>query len=384
MQRRTWLTIICFCLMGAGWLVSGYLLLRVYALSGSGVHSKDVCSAVFGASCDHSLSSSDSFQLGIHLAAWGLLYFAVLGFVMVLALKRTTLLISSAGSGASLVLIGVLLLTHDPVCYLCLLVHTMNLLLLCVLYFSMSDWAAPATEREVKPATPFPWRRWAFSALVLGAAAQAGLWRFDDSGKRRHANPKVILAEYRAAQVREVPVNAGDPRLGPADAPVQMVVFSSFQCPGCRNIAGVARELSDQFGTKLSVVFKHFPLSSQCNPKSKSDFQPQSCPAAFAAEAAHSQGHFWAYHDLLFEHFLVGQKNVFEDIAVSLDLDFDQWQASFDSEETASKVRQDISFGLILGVDETPSIFLNGRRVRRVTNQDLGLLIKEELDSLQK
>ena len=104
---------LSFALVGFGWLASGYLLLRAFALGRAApTTSVDLCIAVFGVGCDARLLDPMSLQLGVPLAGWGVVYFAMLGFLL-LALRGpgaiwTTVLLAGAGAGASLVLTSAL------------------------------------------------------------------------------------------------------------------------------------------------------------------------------------------------------------------------------------------------------------------------------------
>ena len=194
---------------------------------------------------------------------------------------------------------------------------------------------------------------------------------------------EAALASYRSETRHELPREPGDPVEGSAAGGVELVVFSSFQCPGCQSFARTARHLVEHYGGDLTVVFKHFPLSSQCNPQLAGDLQPRSCQAAWAAEAAKLQGAFWPYHDRFFGSTLDASEQTLENMAHELGLDFEHWQTDRLSVEVRSKVGADVELGLRLGVDATPSVFLNGRRVRDFSLVTLEFLIAQEIEALQ-
>src|SRR5688572_18499126 len=79
---------------------------------------------------------------------------------------------------------------------------------------------------------------------------------------------------------------------GPADAPVTLVEFSDFQCPGCRAAVEPVARLQKLFEGRLRVVFKHRPWP----------FHRWAKDAAAAAECAGQAGRFWQYHDALFRN----------------------------------------------------------------------------------
>src|SRR5205085_2217337 len=95
-------------------------------------------------------------------------------------------------------------------------------------------------------------------------------------------------------------VTADCHRKGPENARVAIVEFSDFQCPFCaqafRDLRQLMRERPD-----VSLVFRNFPLDTSCNAQVSHSLHPDACLAACAAECAAQQGHFWEYHDALFE-----------------------------------------------------------------------------------
>ena len=82
------------------------------------------------------------------------------------------------------------------------------------------------------------------------------------------------------------------PSKGPKNAPLQVIVFSDFQCPFCRRVEPTLAQMEKEYAGKVRVVWKNYPLPFHNNAE----------PAAEAAMAAHAQGKFWEMHDKLFEN----------------------------------------------------------------------------------
>src|SRR5690606_35768437 len=99
-------------------------------------------------------------------------------------------------------------------------------------------------------------------------------------------------------------------------------------------------------------VFKHYPLSSA---------HPHALPAARAAIAAGNQGKFWEMHDLLFEHQRQLEDEDIEGYARQLDLDMDRFRADLVAAATQRRIEQDKAEGQRVGVEGTPTFFVNGR-----------------------
>ena len=117
------------------------------------------------------------------------------------------------------------------------------------------------------------------------------------------------------------------------------------------------------------MVFKHYPLSGH----------PHALPAAKAAEAARLQGKFWEMHDLLFEHQRELDDAALERYAQQLGLDLERFRADLASEAVKARIEADRAEGKRLGVDSTPSIFINGRRFREAP-KNLAAYMREETE----
>ena len=157
------------------------------------------------------------------------------------------------------------------------------------------------------------------------------------------------LAASQAVAAQESP----PPALGPADAVLEIIEFSDFECPFCGRAKPVLDSLRARQGDAVRLVYRHFPLPMHAH----------AGPAAQAAVEAARQGAFWPYHDLLFTHQdrltdadLVGY-------ADSLGLDTAAFAAALAGGTHAAAVAADVALGQGLGVGGTPTFFLNGYRV---------------------
>lgn len=141
-------------------------------------------------------------------------------------------------------------------------------------------------------------------------------------------------------------------RFGAKAGPVVIVEFSDFQCPFCKIAANNLRQVSSRYGDRVTVVFRHFPLTS---------IHPYALEAAIAAECAAAQDRFEAFHDLLFEQ----QENIgskswaafAEDAGVPSATRF---AACLDEDWSAARVREDSRAARQLRLGGTPSVIING------------------------
>ena len=393
-------------LLAGGIGISGYILQRHFAITGTAEVQGDYCHALLGASCNDALESVWSVQLGLPLAGWGLVYYGVLGALLLIGwgvgngfrfeASLGALLLGLAGAAVSVALLAAMLSGAAPLCPLCVVVHLINLVLLYPLKRltgrsagELARAAAAAGRYLVgSEATDPQQARWKgvgfLAAGLVGVAIYQ--WVYVQHTVRAAASnasfdPEETLVLFETLPPQEIPVSEADAQTGNLDAPVRLVVFSDFQCPGCTKFARTLAALEQRFSDRVHFVFKHFPLSSQCNPLIGRDLHPRACATAAAAEAARRQGKFWPFHDALFAAKLAENPEArLEEIAQRVGLDLEQFDADRRSDSVADKVATNVEQGVTLGIDGTPAVFLNGRRVYDIRLQAVEFLASHELE----
>jgi protein-disulfide isomerase len=147
----------------------------------------------------------------------------------------------------------------------------------------------------------------------------------------------------------------GSPALGPANAPITMVEFSDYQCPYCRQWHDqVYNRLLQDYKGKIRFVYRDFPLSG---------IHPSAISAAESAYCAGEQGSYWQYHDLLF----TGQYDLgvagYQKYAAILKLDLTKFNACLTKRTYQAEVETNYDFAANLGIQSTPTFFINGLAV---------------------
>jgi protein-disulfide isomerase len=145
--------------------------------------------------------------------------------------------------------------------------------------------------------------------------------------------------------------SSGHPELGPGNAPITIVEFSDFQCPFCKRAEPTLKAVREKYGDKVKLVYMDFPLS----------FHPNALPAANAGRCAGAQGKFWEYHDQLFADQGKLDPADLKATAKKVGLNTDEFDKCLDSNEYQAAIESDLAQGKKLGVDGTPSFFVNGR-----------------------
>jgi NhaA family Na+:H+ antiporter len=144
-----------------------------------------------------------------------------------------------------------------------------------------------------------------------------------------------------------------DHTLGPEDAPVTLVEYGDYECPYCRQVGPIIRELQARFGDRMCYVFRHFPLTTA---------HPHAQLAAEAAEAAAAQGKFWEMHERLLSFEGVLDKEHLAQLATELGLDAGRFERELDEQVYADRVRKDFLSAVRSGANGTPTFYLNGVR----------------------
>lgn len=216
-----------------------------------------------------------------------------------------------------------------------------------------------------------------FLGLTIGIAATStlsliGLFVLIFSGQNLNQNKNNVKTQ---AETEEVNINNSQPTANPEPAPlagvppvtaddhvkggqnakVTLIEYSDFQCPFCARHYDTMNKIAKDYGDKVRIVYRHFPLS----------FHPEAQKAAEASECAGEQGKFWQMHDAIFEANLAGEMSVekWKEKAKKLGLNTKQFNDCLDSGKYVEKINQQMASGSAAGVEGTPATFVNGELV---------------------
>jgi protein-disulfide isomerase len=203
-------------------------------------------------------------------------------------------------------------------------------------------------------------------ALLTQDAAQTAREHFVDT-LRTKTSVRVSLEPPRLKVE-----TANRPARGPADAPIEMIEFSDFECPYCLRANPTVNQVLSTYGDKIRFTYRHFPLG----------FHPDARPAAEAAQCANEQGKFWPYHDKLFANPGHLSPADLRQTAETIGLDMARFGQCVDTHKYKADVDADVAAGEAVGVDGTPAFFINGRMVSGAQPFELfKRVIDEELDA---
>lgn len=150
------------------------------------------------------------------------------------------------------------------------------------------------------------------------------------------------------------------PARGKATAPVTVVMFSDFQCSACSATHPVLQEVLKTFGDKIRFVVRDFPLVT---------IHENSYVAALAANAANAQGKFFEYTEILYANQSKLDEASLIEYAAQVGLNVKQFETDLKSKKYAPEVEKDIADGKTLGITGTPTIYVNGVKVRGYSSE---------------
>ena len=166
-------------------------------------------------------------------------------------------------------------------------------------------------------------------------------------------------------------VSADDnPANGKLTAPVTVIMFSDFQCSACGATHPILKKVLGEYGDKVRLVIRDFPLES---------IHENAFRAALAANAARAQGKYFEYIDVLYRNQESLDDASLKKYAAELGLNIKQFELDFSSEKTAAEVRKDLADGKNYGIGGTPTIYVNGVKMLRLSAEGFRKAINHAL-----
>lgn len=190
-------------------------------------------------------------------------------------------------------------------------------------------------------------------AAVIGIG---GLLAFASKGP----SPAAPGEQPSAAAPADVLVRPDSHRLSTAaDGKVTVVEFLDFECEACKAMFPVIERLRAEYGDRVTFVIRYFPMPGH----------PNSDTAALAVEAAAQQGALEPMYRKMYEtqeqwgHQQASQAENFTGYARELGLDIQRFQQTVNDPATVDRIKRDMNDGMALGVEGTPTLFLNGQQL---------------------
>jgi len=181
-------------------------------------------------------------------------------------------------------------------------------------------------------------------------------------------NAKILLKELEPI-AQNISVD-DDPAQGKQNARVTIVMFTDFQCPACAATHPLLKNILAQYADQVRLVVRDFPLTT---------IHENAFQAALAANAANAQGKFFEYAELLYQNQNQLDTASLKKYASDAGLNQKQFALDFVNEKFAAEVRKDMADGKNYGINGTPTIFVNGVKIRQMSVENLRNAIEKAL-----
>jgi protein-disulfide isomerase/uncharacterized membrane protein len=383
-NKTSWNLFILITIIG--WINALVTLWHREKLHRFAMESSSFCNISEKINCDTVALSEWSALLGFPTAAWGLLFYAVL---MLIALWSYFKLLDgeeqNVASGAawlfaittlSLVptagLAAISFFKIGSLCLLCLLTYLVNILLAILAYgmYKDSKGSSSSLSTRLQIFTRSFGQTWwivaaitlalhVFSPTIVGQMATGAKDSFDDK------TLSYVLQSYATSPKVNLLLDTY-PSFGPTDAKITVVEYSDFQCPYCARSSVVVTPLLKSYGNLVRYVYKPYPLDSACNPNMNRSPHPLACLAAKIGQCVFEQkgsNSFFEFKKSVFDSQSKLSTDLIKSFATNAGLDSAQTDACLADPKGHQQIVDSVKEGSKVGVEGTPSIFINGRKV---------------------
>lgn len=317
--------------------------------------------------CDAATLSPLSNLAGIPISVGGLLVgiFLLAGFFFKSAeVEKTNLVLLWANIAGCAALFIYSLVALGTLCPMCTLYYVLSAV---ALYLLARNSGAPGIDAKVA------------GSYILIALISGGIFFSVSKSKRDQVNK---IAPSLVSQFNALP-NLGKPavdspyRLASAaenftDAPIQVTMFSDFQCPACRMLSDVMHSVIKTYKGKINAQYFFYPLDPACNEAMKSALHPYACRAAYLTVCLKDK--FVQVHDDIFANQEKLSNEWINNYAKRENV-LDCVNAPETKEQVVSMIKQANTFT----VQSTPTVLINGKKIEGVLPQNNFTIIFDEI-----
>lgn len=338
-----------------------------------------VCNVNETINCDEVANSKYAEPFGLPMGLFGIGFFAGLAIMILVArLKedfRRDILVSYkflvvAGCLVSVVLGGISIVEIGAVCLNCIGVYVACFLQLGVVLVLTKGLPTGISVSALTNGGTYPAVALLFTIITYSFLKPENTRNFTPDLPQDGPEFSTEALDLLNTTRQEIPISrnkyAGkgeDYRKGSDGAKVTIVEFADYQCPACRYAFEALNAVYKEYGDRVQIVFRNYPLDNACNPQIQSRFHEWACEAAVVARCAGQYGKFWQMHDRIYANQSdLNGANLLK-WALEVGLTAEQVDQCRQSQSILDKIRDDVALGTKLGVTGTPSIFINGRKV---------------------
>ena len=387
-----------------GLALAAYATNLTFKIQTAGIIEASGCSINDFVNCDLAHSSSYANMLGIPVAWWGFLFYAFAGLAALwgtMAKDRrsaagwiTLSFVLALGSVLFSLLKAFHLVQLGVLCLVCVGMYVANVGLMFALPAGIgfgspgkwgsliSGWIASAKGDTTDIKLDANIKTWGLLFLLVFGIGWLGMKRQSEAASGSDPGFNMDLA--MSAHYRQTPIDIDVPETaavwGNPEGPIEIVEFADFQCPACRESAFHLRTVLFEYRDSVSFRFMNYPLDANINERMTSQLHGQAGPAAIAAVCSQEFGDFWEYHDELFRQQVQLGPALFRKTAEDMGFPMDEFNTCLDSPEARARVVSDVEAAWETGLNQTPTIFINGRKASLYRNTDfIRAVIEREL-----
>ena len=353
-----------------GLIDAAYLTLMKIEVEITGATRSQLCQAVSEQGCTIALSSPMSAVGPVPISLIGAVtYMVLIALVIAMVGKKVgpwaKTFLSWTVLGSILASIGLAGVSwaNDSWCPLCIGLYAVNTALLILLRLEHGKGWLRECVTGIR--TLFQNMASVGVLLLLYASLIGGAqWAYSAHIERTigSLDDRVRVLLKKAHERGTVPMSLTDaPVVGKKDSALTLIKFSDFQCPYCKNFwESVEKVRVDR--PDLQVAFRHYPLSSKCNPFMASNFHKEACQAAYAAACAQRQGKFWEMGTALYEHQPQFDELTLIRLANEIGADIGSFRQCLQDPSIHEKIVRDVLEARVAGIESTPGFLINGHR----------------------
>jgi protein-disulfide isomerase/uncharacterized membrane protein len=401
-KKRLLIAVVLACLIGA--IIAIISTSQYMRIERQGLEEKSFCAISAVIDCDIATASSYSSLAGIPIAWWGLLTYLLMGVMTAVGAfskkeQKATLsvawFLSLAAVFYSIRMAYALVHILGVLCLECIGMYLVNIFVAFGLWKALGipfkqisqffmNYIKAVFQRPSDLGFQPKLVTHAVIILITFIFGWGIMYNVMAQGPERISLKEKINAHYMQSLYAIEP-DAQWPVWGNPEGKISIIEFSDFQCPFCRLAAFNIRPYLHEFKNDVRYFFVNYPLDQSCNPNLDQPMHQKACMAAYAAKCAQDRGDFWGFHDDLFRH----QRRLSEETILKFAQDR-KWntadfQTCMNSEETKKRILEDIETAKRFYISGTPSIIIDGRKLKFWRDRDfLQAVVEEEIKKAKK
>ena len=302
---------------------------------------------------------------------------SLLGIIMG-ALFFSGLIFSNDGLDSTIILFGKINFVGCIVLFLYSLIALGSLCPFCTVYYILSGVLLWLYIKNSE-ARAFHLPSSAVVAVLFGVVTLSGHLTYKDKEKGLLQLKDSLISQFKGLTPVDYskPYPATDLHTATSDfskAPVQLVIFSDFQCPACKMLSELVPKLVKRYKDKINIKYLFYPLDPLCNSKMTSMLHPLACKAAALAYC--QEGKLMEAHDEIFEN----QSDLSEEW-LSEKVKEANVAECYENEKTMSDITKIVDIGNEIGIKSTPTILLNNIKIEGVLPLNQYIILMDYLIS---